>query len=203
MKIYFVRHGETQWNKERRLQGQTNIPLNENGRQVAELSREGIKNIHFDIAYASPLVRAKETAEILLKGRDIEIIEDNRLKEIAFGSGEGTNIPELLEQKKAPLYQFICEPDKYEPAEDAESLEELTARCQSFLQDIIIPAEGKYETIMVAAHGAFICSLISYLEKFPKSEFWNGNLQKNCGFTIVECKDGKLKLLDKGIVFYE
>ncbi|HKM21392.1 MAG TPA: histidine phosphatase family protein [Lachnospiraceae bacterium] len=203
MKIYFVRHGETQWNKERRLQGQTNIPLNENGRRVAELSREGIKDITFDIAYTSPLDRAKETAQILLAGRDIPIIEDDRLKEISFGDNEGVHIPELVEHKRAPLYQFICEPEQYVPSPEAESLEALSDRCREFLEQVIIPAEGNYETVMVAAHGALICSLISYLEGSPKSEFWNGNLQKNCGFTIVECKDGKLSLLDKGVVFYE
>lgn len=203
MKIYFVRHGETQWNRERRLQGQTNIPLNENGRKAAELSREGIKDITFDIAYTSPLDRARETAEILLRGRNIQIIEDSRLKEISFGSGEGINIVELTEHKRAPLYQFICEPEHYIPSSDAESLEALSRRCQSFLHDVIIPCEGKYETILVATHGALICSLISYLEGHPKSEFWNGNLQKNCGFTIVECKNGELRLLEKGVVFYE
>ena len=77
MIFYFVRHGETDWNRKHLFQGRTDIPLNENGRKVAELTREGLREVAFDIAFCSPLCRAKETAEIILQGRDIKLIEDD------------------------------------------------------------------------------------------------------------------------------
>ena len=66
MKIYFVRHGETDWNKDRKIQGQVNISLNEFGRHLARETAKGLKEIPFDVCFTSPLDRARETAEIIL-----------------------------------------------------------------------------------------------------------------------------------------
>ena len=82
MILYLIRHGQTDWNKGRKLQGRTDIPINENGRAVAELTREGFKEIPFDMAFTSPLKRARETAEIILAGRNVPI------KEIASAIGK-------------------------------------------------------------------------------------------------------------------
>lgn len=203
MKIYFMRHGETQWNHLHKLQGQTDIPLNEYGLLVARKTQKGIANIPFDIAYTSPLQRARQTAEIVLAGRDIELIADERLKEISFGSGEGKMMDELIEKKESPLYQLFREPENYQAAEDAESIEQLMARSLDFLQNVIVPLEKKCTQVFVAAHGALINSVICNVEKLPVAEFWNGNLQKNCGATIIDCTDGRLTVEKKGMVFYE
>ena len=69
MIIYLMRHGQTDWNIRHLFQGRTDIPLNENGRYVAELTRDGLKDVKFDVAFCSPLCRAKETAQIVLEGR--------------------------------------------------------------------------------------------------------------------------------------
>ncbi|MDE7038136.1 MAG: histidine phosphatase family protein, partial [Lachnospiraceae bacterium] len=89
MKLYIVRHGETEWNKERRLQGQVDIPLNESGRRLARETSGGLAGIHFDLCYSSPLSRARETAELILEGRSTPVIEDERIIEMAFGECEG------------------------------------------------------------------------------------------------------------------
>ena len=65
MRLYMVRHGETAWNKERRIQGQADIPLNEFGRMLAEKTAKGLSDIRFDICYTSPLSRARETAALV------------------------------------------------------------------------------------------------------------------------------------------
>ena len=82
--LYIMRHGRTDWNDLRKLQGKTDIPLNEEGRLMAEKARETYNDVHFDVCYCSPLIRAKETAEIFLKGRSIPVIYDDRLKEMGF-----------------------------------------------------------------------------------------------------------------------
>ena len=64
--LYIMRHGKTDWNAKHKLQGRTDIPLNEEGIQMAEQAKEKYKDVNFDICYCSPLVRAKQTAEIVL-----------------------------------------------------------------------------------------------------------------------------------------
>ena len=101
MKLYLVRHGETDWNKQKRIQGQVDIPLNAFGRSLAKKTAEGLKSIPFDVCYSSPLGRAEETARLILNERDVPIITDNRIMEMAFGeyegkccSKEGWNLPQ-------------------------------------------------------------------------------------------------------------
>ena len=89
MKLYIVRHGETEWNKARKIQGQVDIPLNEFGRTLAKKTAKGLADIKFDLCYTSPLVRAKETAELILAGGTTQIIEDARIEEMAFGEYDG------------------------------------------------------------------------------------------------------------------
>lgn len=80
MKLYLIRHGETDWNKEFKIQGSSDIELNEYGRELAFITREGLRHIPFDIAYTSPLKRAKETAEIILGGRIFRYMKMNGFK---------------------------------------------------------------------------------------------------------------------------
>ena len=101
MKLYIVRHGETDWNKARKIQGQSDIPLNAFGRHLARETAKGLADVHFDLCFTSPLSRAKETARIILEGRDVPIIEDPRIEEMSFGvyegkccSSEGWELPE-------------------------------------------------------------------------------------------------------------
>ena len=91
MKVYIVRHGETALNAEGVLQGRLNEPLNQNGRELAEITGKAMKDIHFDYCISSPLDRAKETAEIILREseNDISYTIDERIIEIGFDDMEG------------------------------------------------------------------------------------------------------------------
>lgn len=82
--LYIMRHGQTQWNAQGRLQGQTDIPLNEEGRAGAAAAREKYGCIPLDVCFASPLKRALETAEIFLKGRAVPIYTDDRAEGDVF-----------------------------------------------------------------------------------------------------------------------
>ena len=79
MKLYIIRHGETSWNKEKKLQGRKDIMLDADGIRLAELTGEGMKNIDFDLVISSPLMRARQTAELVLAGREIPMITDKRI----------------------------------------------------------------------------------------------------------------------------
>ena len=87
--LYIMRHGRTDWNVRHKLQGRTDIPLNDEGRMMAAEAGKQYSDIHFDECYSSPLARAKETAEIFLKGRGVPVYTDDRLVEMGFGVYEG------------------------------------------------------------------------------------------------------------------
>ncbi|MFI3213141.1 MAG: histidine phosphatase family protein [Eubacteriales bacterium] len=226
MKIYFVRHGETEWNKKRKLQGQSDIPLNEYGRELAQVTRKGQEDIPFDIIFTSPLSRAKETAEILRGNRNISIVEDKRLIELGFGVGEGKSIAAIRRQPEIKLYNFLCKPEEYVPPRGGETFIDLYKRCQSFIDEVIIPSEKKgenkfspsasvisplqaseitglkFETMLVVGHGALIRGMIGCVEDVPLKDFWRVN-HKNCSTTIMECVDGQLKMIEEGKIYYE
>ena len=89
MKLYLIRHGETDYNKQKRNQGRIDIPLNEYGRELAVKTKAGLADIPFSLCLSSPLVRARETAELILEGRPVPIFTDRRIIEMAFGVWEG------------------------------------------------------------------------------------------------------------------
>ena len=202
MKIYFVRHGETIWNKEKKIQGRSDIPLNEYGKELGMITAKALKDIPFDIVYSSPLIRAKETAEILVKDRNLVIHEDNRLLEMSFGEGEGESLPEIHAHPEMKLHNFIHNPGEYTPPAGGETFEELYDRCKNFMEEIIIPAEKKYDTMLIVGHGALIRGFIHNINNRPSKDFWIVT-HKNCSVTIADCTDGKLSLLEEAKIYYQ
>ena len=91
-----MRHGETDWNKKKLVQGRKDIPLNEYGRHLARETSYGMRQYQIDLAYTSPLRRAKETAEILLEGRNISLYEDQRI----LHSRNSFRIQEIIFRRK-------------------------------------------------------------------------------------------------------
>ena len=84
MLLYVLRHGITQWNKLKKVQGAVDIPLAPEGIELAKKTGEALKDIHFDICFTSPLTRAKQTAQYVLGDKKVQIIEDKRIQEIDF-----------------------------------------------------------------------------------------------------------------------
>lgn len=204
MIVYLIRHGETAWNKQRRLQGQSDIPLNEFGVRLAEETREGLKGVRFDLGITSPLRRARETAEIILDGSPAKIIEDARIQEISFGSYEGMiYTKEKSEIPDENFGYFFTNPERYQPTGGGETLEELLARERAFWQELIATDAYRDSTILVSTHGAALSGLLSVIKGNPIEKFWDCGLHKNCGISIVEVKTGKAQVLQEAIVFYE
>ena len=92
MRLYIIRHGETEWNKEKRMQGQRDIMLDQEGIRLAALTGKGMQDVPIDIAISSPLLRAKQTAQLVLANRAVPIITDERIQEMSFGDWEGESI---------------------------------------------------------------------------------------------------------------
>lgn len=199
MVIYMMRHGETDWNTQHLFQGRTDIPLNENGRKVAEWTRDGLKDVPFDVAFCSPLRRAKETAQIILEGRDVKLIEDERIIEMGFGEYEATSMRNTDEE----LEIFFKHPEAYVDKKGIEPFEEVLARAQNFLDELTANSEYQDSTILVATHGAMLRGLIGAFRGYTVKDFWKGGIHKNCGMTIVEVRGKGKKILQEAIVLYK
>ena len=202
MKLYLIRHGETEWNHLRKMQGQMDIPLNEYGIELAEKTAEGMKEIKFDRIFASPLVRAKKTAEIIAANSGMEVETDDLLKEINFGEGEGSNINEVRADETHPLHNFFEHPEQFVPMKGGESFGEVQARGLKFLEETVFPLEGEVENVAVVAHAAIIRSLMLHIIGRDLKDFWGGVYYKNCCVCIVDVEDSKMTALEEAKVYY-
>jgi len=174
--LYIMRHGRTDWNDACKLQGRTDIPLNEAGRHMAQEAAERYRDIPFDVCFCSPLIRARETAEIVLKGRDLPILLDDRLKEMSFGVCEGSE--NIFENPDSPVYTLFKDPPHYVAPEGAESFEELFARTGSFLKEVVEPALQEGKDVLIVGHGAMNSSIICQIRNLPLEEFWSAGIEK-------------------------
>jgi broad specificity phosphatase PhoE len=158
MKVYIVRHGQTDWNLAERAQGRVDIPINETGVKQAEALRDKIADIDFDICYCSPLIRAKQTAEIIVNGK-CEIETDDLLMERSFGKLEGTS-PGVEWLK---YWQLDCD------LEDTgmEPLSDVFARTKKFLEKIQA-RHSKDDVILVVGHGGALKTLHFNLVGYDK-----------------------------------
>jgi len=202
MIIYLIRHGETEWNHLRKMQGQMDIPLNEYGIELAEKTAEGMKDIKFDRIFASPLVRAKKTAEIIAVNSGIEVETDDRLKEINFGEGEGSDINEVKAHPSHPLHNFFIHPDQFVPMDGGETFAQVQKRGLEFLKEVVFPLEGSVENVAVVAHAAIIRSIMLHVKDRELKDFWGGVYYQNCCVCEVECQDGRMTALEEAKVYY-
>ena len=163
MRLYIIRHGETAWNTQLRLQGQTDIELNENGRLLAKKTAQAMRGIPFDLVLTSPLSRAKETALLVLDGRNIPVIEDTRIREISFGDMEGERISkEEREDPNSRFYRFFHDPGHYIAAAHGESIQSLCERTADFLAELKEKKEWQDKTILISTP-------VSYTHLMPQT----------------------------------
>ena len=203
MEILFIRHGETDWNRELRIQGGiVEIDINARGVRQAELTRDGLvaAGFRFDRAFVSPYRRARHTAEILTAPHGVETVVDDRLHEINFGPYEGTSIRAFADDNIRAAFR---DPPSYTPREGGESFAAVEARLRSFLNEAIIPLEGKAETVLVVAHGGILRTLTRIFDRRPLSEFWTADHQPNCCAHRVRCRNGQLSLVERSLIFYD
>ncbi len=201
MKLYIIRHGETSWNKEKKLQGQRDIMLNENGLRLAELTGEGMKDIEFDLVISSPLIRAKQTAELVMAGRQLPMITDKRIIEMSFGKWEGecVNNSEILPSDYKD--KFYNDPLHCPKAPGGESFQDVLKRTADFYQSLVHNKAYENAAILISTHGAASrCLLANFYE--DKEDIWRGGVPKNCSVCIVDVKDGVGTVLEKDKVYY-
>lgn len=203
MKLYIIRHGETVWNTEGRLQGRADIELNENGIRLARVTARGMADIPFDLAITSPLKRARQTAELVLGERKVPILEDDRLEEITFGEWEGLCCrKDNYQIPSADFQDFFMDPLHYRPPVGGETIRQVLDRTGEFYQELIHNQEYQCKTILIAAHGCSCRALMNQVYE-NKEDFWRGHVPPNCGVSIVEVKDGKSTLIAEDKIYYD
>lgn len=197
MELYIVRHGRTKWNELGLIQGSSDIPLLEEGREMAMKTGEALRNTSFDAVYASPLSRALETARIIIGKRNLEIRKEPRLREMSFGVYEGEKyLPgsDLLEG-------FYDAPDRYRAPEDGESFFDICARADAFLSELL-KKHGRDERILIVAHAAINQALFRFLEKTELADLWKRGLQKNCAVAIAVSDEKGFRITERNRIFY-
>jgi len=159
LRLLLVRHGETDWNREQRIQGQLQVPLNAVGLRQAELAAERVAQYSFAAAYASDLVRARETAEVLLaRLPGLELQFDEALREANFGLWEGLTYGEFRAAAPEAAAQWIEAPEEVE-APGGESLVQMRARVVAFAQALLGLHPG--QTLLLVTHGGPIRALVA------------------------------------------
>ena len=204
MKMYIIRHGQTPWNARKCLQGRSDVDLNENGIYLAELTGKALRDVTFDMAFTSPLIRAKHTAQCILAGRKAPIIEDERLIEISFGIYEGCCYAGANRQVPQQwIENFFHAPQDYVAAPGGESLDDVEKRTRNFMEDICSRKELQDKTILVSTHGCALRGLLNSIRESNREDYWHGGVSKNCAVSIVTCNRGeKPVLVEENHIYY-
>lgn len=164
--IYFIRHGETHWNVERRMQGQWEADLTERGLQQAEQNAETVAQLGVEAIYASPLRRARHSAEALSRRTDLAINFDDRLKEWNAGDWSGHLYEEVQEKWPEEWAAWRADMWSYRPPA-CENFEDLANRGGAFLDDILTMDTAK---IAVVSHGFIGRAMMLVLARLAPSE---------------------------------
>ena len=202
MRLYVIRHGETSWNVARKLQGHAGADLDENGVRLAEITAREMKDISFDLCFTSPLLRARHTAEIILAGRNVPIIEEPRIMEIGFGEWEGLCCaPGRSEIPGNGFDKFYKAPYEYQAPPGGETIHDLCRRTREFFLELTRHPEYQRKTILISTHG---CASRAFLNNVyeDKENFWHGGVPANCAVSIVDIEDGKAVLTESDKIYY-
>lgn len=183
--IYLTRHGETEWNEKKLVQGHTDISLNKKGEEQAKQLKRELKNIHFDAVFSSNLLRAKDSAKIIVYKKGLSLVLTNALKERFFGRFEGRSLDEL----RKTLGEAMIVPKEMQKLlklYDVESDEDIISRLIPFMKKISIANLNK--NVLMVTHGGLLRAFLNFIGfKIPK---YSEKPLKNTGYLIIK-SDGK------------
>lgn len=179
--IYIVRHGQTEMNNRKALQGRSDVPLNEIGRGQAQAAAGKLADIRFDRVYTSPLIRAIQTAKIIAPY--VEPVTDDRLIEMDYGPYEGCDLMRLPPEVMTFFSDFVRNPAPH----GMEQLSSVVARAGSFLEELR-KVEGN---ILLSAHAISMKGMLEYLTPGSNGAYWSKYIG-NCSVYIAENRDGKI-----------
>ncbi len=177
-RLLLVRHGLTEYNTERRFLGHANVALNEAGRRQARRLRDHLLTEKIDAAYSSDLLRAMETAEIVLEGRGVDITPCAELRECDYGACEGLTFAEISERYPEVARRCVSFTMELE-FPGGEAFTDFYSRTGQFLQRL--EAHASDDTLLVSSHNGPIKFLLCHLLGISADHWWqlrvdNGSL---------------------------
>ena len=179
--VYIVRHGETEWNAQGRIQGHSDIPLSDNGRAQAQSVARRLSGIPFSVAYASDLSRTHETAQIILGDTGTALHTTPQLREYSKGVFEGLTVDEYARQYP-DQYQASLQNDLDFAPTGGETIRETSIRMARFVDETL--QNHQDETTLVVGHGGSLRSLIVALLALPLEANWKF-VMDNCALSLV------------------
>ena len=187
MKLIFIRHGETDWNLEKRIQGSSDIELNKNGLEQAKRLGVALQNKHIQIKkiYTSKQKRAEKTAEIVSQylGKEYEILEG--LQEMNLGLWEGNTWTEVQEKYPQEHSRWILN-RRYTRLQGGESYQDVLDRLLPVLKKII---EINNADVLIVTHSALIMSLLSYLRDTSFNQMVENYKVENTQMVEIDSKE--------------
>lgn len=195
LRLYITRHGETEWNTQGRMQGWKNSNLTDRGRMNAIALGKALQNVEFKKVYSSSLDRTKVTTELILGGRDVEVVYDDNLKEIHLGELEGLTQEEIKNIYPEFESHFWKNPHEYVP-KSGESFYEVKDRVIKALEQII--NDNPEGNVMIVTHGVVLKTIHSYFKNLSMERLWDPPFIYDTSLTIVEINDGMAKIIVEG-----
>lgn len=159
MKLYIIRHGQTDWNIAKKIQGRQDIPLNERGRYQAGCLKKAMENRPVTAVFSSPQIRAMETAKAVASSSGSVVIPVKDLMEINYGSWEGKTEEELLQEDRALYEAWWSHPAETAPP-GGESISQVNERCQKAWKEIKPQLAGD---AAIVAHGGLLAHFMEQL----------------------------------------
>lgn len=193
MKIYFVRHGKTEWNLASRFQGgHGDSPLLPQSLEDIKKLGHFLKGTNFKAIYASPLQRAFNTAQGIddAMNANLPVIIDERLREFDLGDMEGQLFDEVAKKWPVEINNFWHHPDQYDPTNvHGESYEHVIARGQDFAKEMANKYADDSDKILAVSHGAALSAIMGGLLGYPLKDVRKRGALSNTSLTILETKD--------------
>ncbi|PEA53078.1 histidine phosphatase family protein [Bacillus pseudomycoides] len=186
--VYITRHGETEWNVEKRMQGRKNSNLTETGILQAKQLGKRMKDMALDVIYSSPSGRAIHTAQLIKGDRDTPIVTDEHLYEIDMGVWEGYTQVELQEKYAKDFDLFWNAPHRYE-SKTGESFYDARERVLKGLTYILQKHEG--ENVLIVSHAITALLMVGHFEQRPIEHIWNGPFMHSASLSMIEFKEGE------------
>ncbi len=183
--IYLVRHGQTDWNRKKIIQGWINdIPLNETGRKQAFTLAKYFSNKHLAYIVSSPIKRAHQTAKIVAHRKNIKILTDKNFKEINYGIWSGKKGSEIEKLYPEQWKEFISTPEDFR-FQEGESLEEFYSRVIDGLEKL-----KNENDVLVVTHVNPIRIILSHILSIPVKNAYHIRIE-NCAVSGMKYRNGK------------
>jgi broad specificity phosphatase PhoE len=170
--LYLIRHGETDWNRQGRWQGQSDVPLNDQGREQARQIAEKLADISFDAIYSSDLSRASEVARIIAQrqGDEVPIVLDQRLREIHQGEWQGLLVQEIEARYAEGFQHRRTNPLTVAPP-GGETAGQVRERALAAIHDILAVHPNGH--VAIVSHGFTLAVLLTHFQKLPIDRVWD------------------------------